>query len=311
MNDLDSTAAAAAHADVAVDARRRQDDSTEVYRHRWSPAAGVRTRPRGVYLLHGTGEHAARYERLAQRLTAAGWRVGAHDHPGHGRSGGPRGRLPVDGALATRAAIECARFANETGAVPFLFGHSLGGVVACELVLLHRFEVAGLVLSAPAIVPRLTRLDALKLRTLSLLAPSLTVDMPYDPTRLTGDPEQRRIALDDTLIHGFKSAELIGWLMRTAERVLRAGHRLEVETLLLVAGDDRVIDIERTREFADRAPQPLVTMRTYEGGQHELLNEVPRLRNRVEDDIVEWLEQRTEGLSAAHPTLSPTGHEQP
>ncbi|WP_376751092.1 serine aminopeptidase domain-containing protein, partial [Achromobacter mucicolens] len=41
-----------------------------------------------IYLLHGLSEHAGRYDRLARWLTARGWDVGAHDHRGHGRSGG-------------------------------------------------------------------------------------------------------------------------------------------------------------------------------------------------------------------------------
>jgi len=272
------------------DDRLAQDESVEVHRHRWSPPAGAPTRSRGVYLLHGSGEHAARYERLATRLAAAGWRVGAHDHPGHGRSGGPRGRLPVDGALATRAAIEYSGFAHETDATPFLFGHSLGGLVATELVLLHRMEVPGLLLSAPAIVPRLTGRETLKLRALSLLAPRLAIELPSDASRLTRDPEQQRIALEDPLNHGFKSAELVNWLMRTAGQVLAAADQLDTPTLLMIAGDDPVIDIERTRDFVSRAPEARLTVHAHEGARHELLNEIPEVRERVEADIVAWLE---------------------
>ncbi len=281
----------------ATDDRSRLDASTELHRHRWAPPEGAASRARGVYLLHGTGEHGARYERLARRLAAEGWRVGAHDHPGHGRSGGVRGRLPRAGSYATHAAAELERFAAETGATPFVFGHSLGAVVACELALLNGVEVAGLVLSAPAIVPRLTRRDALKLRTLSLLAPSLALELPYDATRLTHDAEQQSAALADPWIHGFKSAEKIGWLMRTAERVRRAGSALEVDALVLIAGEDVVIDTARTREFIADAPSGRVTVRTYEGAHHELLNERPALRERVANDIVDWLDARDPPLS--------------
>ena len=280
--------------DTVIDAaeRRRRDASTEVHRHRWAPSPDAPPRPRGVYLLHGTGEHAGRYERLARRLADEGWPVGAHDHPGHGRSGGRRGRLPATGSYAACAEAECARFAGETGAAPFLFGHSLGGVVAIELAIEHRAELAGLVLSAPAIVPRLTRRESAKLGTLSLLAPWLTLELPYEPARLTHDPEQQRAALADPWIHRFKSAEKIGWLMRAARRLAEAGDRLEVETLVLIAGDDVVIDTELTRRFVARAPARLVTVNTYEGAHHELLNEGPALRGRVEDDIVAWLAAR-------------------
>lgn len=273
-------------------AQRAADDGRHVHRHRWSPPPGAALRERGVYLLHGTGEHGGRYERLVQRLVDAGWQVGAHDHPGHGRSGGPRGRLPVPGAMATRAAIECMRFAHETGAAPYLFGHSLGGVVACELVLLHGMDVAGLVLSAPAIVPRLTRTEALKLWALSRLSPSTTVELPYDPTRLTHDTEQQELARADTLIHGFKSAELIGWLMSAATQVLDAAPLLDVESLMLIAGDDVVIDTRRTRQFIDSAPDGLITDIVYDGCHHELLNEREPARTRVEDDILAWLDAR-------------------
>jgi alpha-beta hydrolase superfamily lysophospholipase len=273
--------------------RHQQDASSAVHRHRWSPPEGAPVRSGGVYLLHGTGEHAARYERLAQRLAQNGWAVGAHDHPGHGRSGGPRGRIPIAGSLATRAAIEFARFENEIGTRPYLFGHSLGGVVACELVMLHRLPVAGLLLSAPAIVPHLSPRDALKLKLFSRLAPRTVIELPYDPSRLTHDPEQQQAALADPLIHGFKSAEFIGWLMQAATNVLEAADQLDVETLLMIAGADVIIDTDRTREFAQRAPQSLLSVNTYDDCHHELLNELPEHRERIESDIVRWLDERS------------------
>lgn len=277
---------------MTLDSRLKQDASMAVHRHRWMPPAGVQGRGRGVYLLHGTGEHAGRYERLAQRLTAEGWHVAAHDHPGHGLSGGPRGRIPVAGGLGTRAAIEFARFAEELGTRPYLFGHSLGGVLASELVLLHRLPVAGLLLSAPAIVPWLSTKNALKLNLFSRIAPTTVVEIPYDAKRLTHDVEQQQAVLADPLIHGFKSAEFIGWLMRTAEQVLAAAEALDVETLLMIAGGDVVIDTDKTREFARRVPKHLLTQHTYPGCHHEILNERLEQRTQVENDIVQWLADR-------------------
>nr|MBX2837283.1 lysophospholipase [Gammaproteobacteria bacterium] len=65
--------------------------SAAVHQHRWSPNAGVTVKNTGVYLLHGTGEHAGRYTRLVEALTTMGFMVGSHDHPGHGLSQGKRG----------------------------------------------------------------------------------------------------------------------------------------------------------------------------------------------------------------------------
>lgn len=266
-----------------------QDASLEVYTHRWSPSREATVRG-GVYLLHGTGEHGARYERLAQRLASEGWAVASHDHLGHGRSGGPRGRILIPGTYATRAAIEFNAFANEIGTTPYLFGHSLGGVVAAELALLHRMPVAGLVLSAPAIVPRLTWQNWLKLKLMALLAPTVAVNIPYDASYLTHDTEQQAIANADPLNHGFKSAEFVSWLMAAAERLESSGAKTDVATLLLIAGGDEVIDTARTRAFASRVPADLLTVQQYDGAHHEILNEVPSIRDRAANDIVAWLD---------------------
>lgn len=53
----------------------------------WTPD----TAPQAVVVLaHGLGEHARRYDHVAQRLGAAGLVTYALDHRGHGRSGGKR-----------------------------------------------------------------------------------------------------------------------------------------------------------------------------------------------------------------------------
>ena len=64
------------------------DDGLPLFLHDWPHAA-----PRGtVLIVHGLGEHGGRYAHVAAQLNAWGWRVMAHDHRGHGRSGGERGR---------------------------------------------------------------------------------------------------------------------------------------------------------------------------------------------------------------------------
>src|SRR5665647_1062488 len=56
--------------------------------------------PRGVVLLvHGLGEHAGRYDHLAQRLNSWGFAVRGYDQYGHGESDGVRGALPREARL--------------------------------------------------------------------------------------------------------------------------------------------------------------------------------------------------------------------
>lgn len=261
-----------------------------IYTHRWHPPEDVPARTHGIYLLHGTGEHAARYDAFANRLAAQGFRVGAHDHPGHGRSEGKRGLIDPPGSLATQAAIQIQAFARETDSQPILFGHSLGGSLAAELVLQHHLPVSGLILSAPALMPIMSATDKVKLKLLSIVAPTLCLDLGSDPSRLTHDASIMAKASSDALNHSYKSATLVNWLISTGRKSMEKADQLKVKTLLLIAGADPIIDSAQTRVFAQRIESSLLTVHEYDGYLHELLNETPERRERVMIDIDRWLE---------------------
>ncbi|MFK7856621.1 MAG: lysophospholipase [Granulosicoccus sp.] len=261
-----------------------------IYTHRWQPPEDVSVQTHGIYLLHGTGEHAARYDAFANRLTAQGFRVGAHDHPGHGRSKGKRGLIDPPGSLATQAALQIQKFAWETDSQPILFGHSLGGSLATELVLQHHLPVAGLILSAPALMPIMRASDKVKLKLLSIVAPTLCLDLGSDPSRLTHDASVMAKASSDALNHSYKSATLVNWLISSGRQSLERAEQINVKTLLLIAGADPIIDSAQTQAFARRIDSDLLTVHEYEGYFHELLNETPERRERVMLDIDHWLE---------------------
>lgn len=263
--------------------------SKKVFQYRWYPKDEAPLKEAGVYLLHGTGEHAARYERLAQALTDHGFRVAAHDHPGHGKSSGKRGVVDPPGALVTQAGIQVQSFAAECGAAPILFGHSLGGVVAAELVLEHRLPVTGLILSAPAFAPYIGRVNQFKLKLLTHIAPLFTQELPYDASRLTHDEAQQKLAENDPLNHGYKSASLISWLVESGRRSLDSAHQLDVDSLLLIAGSDPVVSASDLEKFSEQAPSEYLTTCRYADFRHEILNETPERRQKVVKDILGWL----------------------
>ena len=111
-----------------------------------------------VLLAHGYAEHCGRYAHLRSALTRAGYDVAYYDHAGHGTSEGPRARVDV-GALirdfgdARRAALAHARTPDL-----FLFGHSMGGIIAAASTILDPTRLRGTVLSAPALRPLPPRL---------------------------------------------------------------------------------------------------------------------------------------------------------
>jgi len=264
-----------------------------IFSQRFPAAANSTARPCGVYLLHGTGEHLGRYKELIKRLTDAGWPVGAHDHPGHGQSSGQRGSLLPLGCLQVQAAVQIERFAQETGAPPILFGHSLGGVLAAELVLSHHIPSAGLILSAPAFRARISWKNRLKVNLMHALAPDKTVELPYAPENLTRDSDKIAESLSDPLIHGFKSARFIQWLLDSGAESIALAHSLPIDTLVLIAGADPVVDPAATREWVKRAPGNRIAVHEYPASFHEILNEVVQVREQALSDILMWLDRHS------------------
>lgn len=103
-----------------------------------------------VHVNHGLAEHAARYGRLADALSAAGFHVYAHDHRGHGQTtapDAPLGRFAaqggVDAVLADVGAVHAVIAQEHPGLPLILFGHSMGGLIALNSVMRRSAHLAG------------------------------------------------------------------------------------------------------------------------------------------------------------------------
>ena len=246
-------------------------------------------RGRGVYLLHGLGEHVGRYDALARWFCARGWRVRGHDHAGHGRSGGRRGALRGERQLVEHARTLIERFADTLGEPPLLLGHSMGGALAAQLVVCERIPVRGLVLSSPALDTGIGAAQRALASLLYRLAPNLGVGNGLNPQALSHDALVVRAYLDDPLVHDRISARLLRWLMSAGADARRAAGSLAVPTLLQVAGADRLVNPEGSRAFSRSAPEGLLTLHWYEGLYHEIYNEQEADRRRVLADLERWL----------------------
>lgn len=126
-------------------------DGLSVHVYKWSPngeAKGV------LQVAHGMAEHGARYGRLAELMTAAGWVVYAHDHRGHGKTI-PAGQAPghmanVDGWTKAVADLHTLnrRIADENGGLPIvMFGHSMGSFMVQQMLYEHPGAMKGAILS--------------------------------------------------------------------------------------------------------------------------------------------------------------------
>ncbi|MGD0752512.1 MAG: alpha/beta fold hydrolase, partial [Anaerolineales bacterium] len=71
-------------------------DGFDMYARGWAPQGDPKA---AIMLVHGLGEHVARYDHVAAALTEKKYAVLGFDLRGHGKSGGPRGHAPSYDAL--------------------------------------------------------------------------------------------------------------------------------------------------------------------------------------------------------------------
>lgn len=237
-----------------------------------------RRRPRAVVLIvHGLGEHAWRYDPLAQRLNDWGFAVRAYDQRGHGDSGGQRGVLPDDDALLEdlyEVVDDTRRHIAQPWACPLiLLGHSMGGLVAATFVQRALAPVDALVLSSPALD---AGLGALQKRLIALLyrwAPDFTVANGLDARRISHDPAVVQAYQQDKRVHNRISARLAHFIARNGPQVVAAAPTWRLPTLLLYAGADHLVRPAGSRAFAAMAPRACVTSQCLDGQYHEIFNE--------------------------------------
>ncbi len=267
---------------------------TIFYRY-WRPEG----EPRAVLLVaHGAAEHSGRYEGFAGYFTRRGYAVAALDHPGHGRSEGGRCRIErFDDYLVTLRQFHLRVAADFSGVPVFLVGHSMGGLISASYLLQHQGELAGCILSGPAIKTALEpgALQLLLLRILSALAPGAGA-LQLDAGGVSRDPEVVAAYVNDPLVyHGKLPARLVTELFSGMRRVQQRASEITLPLLLLHGAADSLTDPEGSRFLAARAGSADKTLTIYPGLYHEIFNEPER--ETVLADVLAFCERQ----------LAPTG----
>lgn len=256
----------------------------------WHLPEGVRQRGT-VLVVHGLGEHAGRYDTLARALNDWGFAVRSYDQYGHGESDGARGALPHPGRLLADLAdlVESARVRNP-GLPLVLLGHSMGGLVAASFVARTLQAVDLLVLSSPALATRLTPAQKLLMAVVPRIAPNLTVGNGLNPQYLSHDQRVVQAYLNDPRVHDRVSGRLARFIEEEGALVRARAASWKVPTLLMFAGDDRMVDPAGSEAFAAAAPPGVVTARRFDGLYHEIFNEAEA--QPVYDCLRQWLAAR-------------------
>lgn len=293
-------------------------DGQRLFTYRWLPDGDA---PKAVVqIAHGASEHSARYRRVAEALTVAGYGAYAADHRGHGRTAADFGRFGVARPGGWQAIVGdahelTARIAAEHPDVPIvLMGHSMGSMLAQAYLQEWSGDVAAVVLSGTT---GGSVLDEAMLAGIVALGEGEAADEPSevfaamfggfnepfagpDATGfewLSRDEAEVKAYVDDPwcgepLSNGFVADMMSGmhgtWTGGGEERI-----RKDLPIYVFGGAQDPVggTEADSVRDLVARYEAlgiGPITLRLYENGRHEMLNETNRAE--VEADLAGWLD---------------------
>lgn len=260
---------------------------TGFYYQGWLPEGEVRA---VLLIVHGLAEHSGRYMNLVNRFVPLGYAVYGIDHIGHGRSEGRRLYVErfVDYTEPLKAYFDMVRCWQSDKPV-FLVGHSMGGLIGALYLIDHQEELAGAVLSGPAIkahanVPRAVILIG---RVLSVLFPRLGL-VPLEAEGVSRDPAVVAAYLDDPLVcRGKMTARLGAELIGAMECVVAEANLITLPILILQGGADRLVDPAGAQILYEKVTSTDKKLIVYEGFYHEVFNEPEH--DLVLSDVEQWV----------------------
>lgn len=248
-----------------------------------------------VLLVHGLGEHMGRYAHVALALHQAGYLVRGYDHVGHGLSSGTRGDVAHPAQLSEHLVHMAQDVASAHAGTPLvLLGHSLGGLVVQRAVAALPTLADAVVMSSPALAAYTNVFEKILLATLPRWLPHLRVDNGLVLEGLSRDPQVVREYTHDPLVHRRISASLAAWIVQEGIHAVQQADQWHTPSLLMYAGQDRLVNPQGSVDFAKRAPAHVLQTQCFNVMYHEIFNDPEK--QLVLQKLLAWLDARYANL---------------
>jgi acylglycerol lipase len=266
----------------------RTQEGLQLYTQGWEPGGKVRA---VICLLHGLGDHSGRYAHLARFLLPSGYAVMSFDLRGHGNSDGIRGHFPsIELVLQDVDELMAAARERYPDAPEFLYGHSLGGVLAINYVLRRKPELAGVVVTSPGLRTALEnqKVKIALARLLVLFAPALTLPTGLEPHALSRDTKVVVDYVQDPLVHDRASLAFANTMLEAIKWTYAHAEDFHLPLLMMHGTADQLAYFQGSQEFA-RQVQGDCTLKLWDGLYHEIHNEPEK--GDVFAYLLQWLDK--------------------
>ena len=246
-----------------------------------------------IVFIHGIQSHGGWYETSCKKFAQAGYRVLFLDRRGSGLNEVSRGDSPSFRTLLDDLK-EFLQYQRKeiVGSTPLILGAiSWGGKIAFGLEIRMANLVDGFILLAPGFCPKIqpTRKERFFIALGSLFSPRRLFNIPLnDPELFTSNPAAQKFLKEDPLALRKATARFLLDSVRLDFYLRIFRTKISKPILLLIAGQDKIIDNEKTIAFVKRFASGSLTVRDYPEAHHTFEFE-PEPQKHIEE-IEEWLQ---------------------
>jgi alpha-beta hydrolase superfamily lysophospholipase len=244
-------------------------------------------------VIHGVQSHSGWYHRLGQTLAASGYAASFPDRRGSGPNHRERGHARSAGRLIGDLIEWLRTLRAEQPSLPMaLAGISWGGKLAVIAAARYPEVVDGIALICPGLHPRVgvSRKERLQIAWAFLTNRRKTFPIPLsDPALFTVNPEGQAFIAADSHSLREATAGLMAASFVIDRLVGRSAARIRQPALLMLAGQDRIVDNGRTLDYFQKLASADRQVIEYPEGHHTLEFEPDPSRYAL--DLVAWLDR--------------------
>jgi acylglycerol lipase len=271
--------------------KREDKDGTTFFIQGWEPDREPKA---FIALVHGLGEHTTRYAHVGKAMTDAGYAMVGFDLRGHGKSGGARGHASSLDAYMQDIREFLRLMAERYPHIPhFLYGHSLGGLLALAYGIQYGMELTGVIVTGAALRSSLQEQKAkvALAKVLGTIMPTVAVPSGLDPSTISRDLQIVEAYKNDPLVHYSTSLGFGKAALQAIDLCFARAQEFPVPLLMIHGKSDKLTYPSGTEDFAKLVGTAGgdVTLKLWEDLYHEVHNEPEKAE--VFKFMIEWLDK--------------------
>jgi acylglycerol lipase len=266
----------------------RAADGTDIYYRQWNSDSD-----RGVLVyLHGIKSHTGWFTDTADKLNQRGFTIYALERRGSGVNKTDRGYVENYNVLIDdlKGALELIRKENPENKI-YLMGLCWGGKLAVAFASLWQDMIDGLILVTPAIKARVDLTFPQKLDVLvsNFIRPRKLFNIPIEDELFTKNPKYLEFIKSDQMKLTKATARFFFETAMLDMYNNGAAPKITVPILLLLAGNDLVVNTVEVRRWFGKTSTNDKTLKVYEGSCHSL--EFEDEAKELVEDITGWADE--------------------